>query len=918
MELIRSSVIHFEANNIKLTRSIGGVFFIEFETNYKIYSGDTVRIVGNDNKTYSFIVSEINKTSYKADHISYELKRYLLFNELNRPDFGYINLTACIALLVPILASKGFTLTTNFDTGQAKYTKDITFADDNLLSALQKICDVFKLELKFEDSTVLLAERLGAIEPVQTINAGVNSNPITKKISRDNIVSVVYPKGSGENLPEYYPFSELRPITFDMATKSIPSYDFNELKVSNAETIANYGTIEKPVQFEDVRIVSKRAVIDSFSVDGDKCILKVIKANLGANLMDSVGVSLLNNKTTLVITKNLKLLENVRLAEYAQDDTHYIFKYAKEQSGIDVSTWDFANGTLILFGYIRQDDYDAAKDKLIAEAQKYLDTNKAPEIEYSVDMTYFIDYIDISSLAFDIGDTVKLIDETEDINTDVRVIEYTFDINKGYFTTVKFSNFINKMPYDIIQEQIDLRNSLEKQKTFSDGLAIRLRDTLNKHELLVKSNFYGEENEYVRIGAQDRNFVITGLTITPDDGLKGKISWTSCQFQLVVSDSVFTIAAGNQTLSNGIYFLEVKTVNGGNTGEIVILTTKKAGEDAGYTYYPFGAIEVTTDKPTEIATSYGLTLIDGGLIKTQSITADQIQAETITADKLIKTLALVASQLIQAGNVKIGKDSSGNGYLEIGTPTDTYYLKFNQGTGVFDIQANLKVAKDENSIEFVDSQITLSDYGYDSPFQNYQKKVVTFQTQWIPGCFNTIRFYFDKFHENLYTSAISITTRSTTHGNVAELYSTVDTDGSGYSGIKLDCYGYHSDFLFWDSVYIKSVFLWNSPHFSTYTSYLNFSKPICLPSLVAELLANYPNGTLGRDANGNLKFKQNDVWFDVMYRPKNTTSTSKTTTTPTFPESPADGDYHEHTYTGEVPNQKYLYIYKFGRWIRIA
>ena len=79
-----------------------------------------------------------------------------------------------------------------------------------------------------------------------------------------------------------------------------------------------------------------------------------------------------------------------------------------------------------------------------------------------------------------------------------------------------------------------------------------------------------------------------------------------------------------------------------------------------------------------------------------------------------------------------------------------------------------------------------------------------------------------------------------------------------------------------------------------------------------------PNGTLGVDANGNLKFKQNDTWFDVMYRPTNTTSTSYTTTTPTFPQNPADGDYHEHTYTGEEPNKKNLYIYKFGRWIQIA
>ena len=65
-------------------------------------------------------------------------------------------------------------------------------------------------------------------------------------------------------------------------------------------------------------------------------------------------------------------------------------------------------------------------------------------------------------------------------------------------------------------------------------------------------------------------------------------------------------------------------------------------------------------------------------------------------------------------------------------------------------------------------------------------------------------------------------------------------------------------------------------------------------------------------------FKQGGTWRDVNYRPTNTTSTSYTTTTPTFPESPADGDYHEHTYIDEEVTTKYLYIYKFGGWRRIA
>jgi len=320
-------------------------------------------------------------------------------------------------------------------------------------------------------------------------------------------------------------------------------------------------------------------------------------------------------------------------------------------------------------------------------------------------------------------------------------------------------------------------------------------------------------------------------------------------------------------------------------------------------------IQYKQDALPELAFGFGKTYINGGDIVTQ----------TITADKLIKTLALVASQFIQAGNVKIGKDSSGNGYLEIGAPSDTYYLKFNQGTGVFDIQANLKVAKDANTIKFVDSQITLADYGYSSPDLNSTERSITFWTRWLPDIFNEISFYFEKIDGNFYKSRIRIETHSAFDFlNAAELYSKVYTDGSGYSGIKLDSCGYYSgsNTIMRDSAIIDSVFLYN-PDTLKKTSYFDFSRPIYFqPSLATELLANYPNGTLGVGANGNLRFKKSGTWFDVGYQPTNTTSTSNTTTEPTFPENPVDGDYHEHTYTGtaEPPKRKILYIYKFGKW----
>ncbi|KYC55579.1 MAG: hypothetical protein APG08_01588 [Candidatus Methanofastidiosum methylothiophilum] len=258
-------------------------------------------------------------------------------------------------------------------------------------------------------------------------------------------------------------------------------------------------------------------------------------------------------------------------------------------------------------------------------------------------------------------------------------------------------------------------------------------------------------------------------------------------------------------------------------------------------------------------------------------------------------------------------------------------MKFNQGTGVFDIQANLKVAKDANYIEFEDSGIKLSDYGYDSPYQNYQKKDVAFWTSWssdssASSSNSEIQLVLEDYN-NAYSSTIEVRA-STEHlvpgphiiyyDNSAQLYSNVDMNGFGYSGIKLGCCAFDDIYYVYRKSWatIKSALIWN---LSYQAVYLDFNSPIYFSrSLVPELLANYPNGTLGRDTNGKLMFKQGGTWFAVAYQPTNTTSTSDETTEPTFPKNPVDGDYHEHTYTGETPNKKTLYIYKFGKWYGLA
>ena len=469
-----------------------------------------------------------------------------------------------------------------------------------------------------------------------------------------------------------------------------------------------------------------------------------------------------------------------------------------------------------------------------------------------------------------------------------RIESFDYSESKQGYTSLKLSTKIKKIPSISVQKQIETDKKIKEIITEVTDLRKNYKATRDSFNLLKQNNFFGSDEEYHVIGSNERDYALLGCNFATE---MNKVRWTNGQLNL--DGLYYNIPAGvEEHLESQIKYISIKLKqNDFSSATLYFSDTKLSGLIGEYTYYTLGMIQYKQDALPELAFGFGKTYINGGDIVTQ----------TITADKLIKTLALVASQFIQAGNVKIGEDGSGNGYLEIGTETDTYYLKFNQSDGKFKIKADLYIGQGENKIFFEDAGIRITDRSGSGDLATW--KWVEFEDSRR----TTNRFEFLFSQESDKSSNGRIVNRTSNAdligSNFFELQNSQNADGSGTSFIALGAK--RSSDATPGNVTIAGIMTTNGK------AYASFNRAIRLES---ETPDDQPNGSLLVDSAGNLRFKKGGTWIEVNRSPTNTTSTSDETTEPTFPENPVDGDYHEHTYTGVTPNQKRLYIYKFGKW----
>jgi len=637
-------------SEIKLTRSLSGVFFLTFKTQQNIQQNDVLKTKINDTDFTFNIVKE--KDSYKAYHRIYDLSKKLFLRETDGADqFAIIGYEANKTALESYLTGFGFNLIDNLDASLKDNLKAVDYSSDNVLSALTKFLEAFGAEHEFNDRNIYIKTRVGLDIPQQFIQAGGNTNAITKEIDTSNIITRLYPKGKSDNLDvlENYYYNELRPVNYDFINKKIED---NPQLYIDSSVIGQYGVIEQIKEF-DVKLHNLNGNVVSWgqiSIDEENYNYIDIDKTIDLSILEA-------NQCTLFMTKGFEQVQEVRIKYDSCTSTRIV--YYPQLTNKDIYNIDFTNGSYILMGYITQTQYDEAKNQLITEANNYLEQHKEAKITYSINFAYFSEQDRQQiNLSVNIGDAVRLIDKSQAIDTVVRVLDFEYDLKLGMYNKITFSNTFERMPVNSIIDEMYVKLSEQQKKIREEALLLNgsvqtARTALERHELLVQKQFYGNENEYVRIGSEDRNYQVHGLEIVPT---LERIDWTEFRFQEVFEDVSYKVASGNKIeTTTKDYFMSIRidkndTENLNNGNIISFSETMEKGEIGGYTYYPLGVVRFVAGKVAMPAIDKGFTLIHGDFIQTGTITADKIAAGTITADKLTSNFTISAGQYIQAGD----------------------------------------------------------------------------------------------------------------------------------------------------------------------------------------------------------------------------------------------------------------------------
>jgi len=688
---------NIEPVSAELKRSLMGPFLLEVEVadTSNIYVGDELKInIGIE--IFTFEIREVKERKITAEHISYVLQNYALIDKyFNTPptyddyfEFADVTLDSLLSFLSPLLSDIGFSIVNNSNNTA---TKDITFQGDNLLSAIQKIADTFKVEFLQHDTYIEFLDQVGTDQNIK-VNAGVNTEKIVKNIDKSYIVTRIYPIGSSDNLPDGYYYSNLRPTTFDLSTKT----HSGNVYVDNTEGITNYGIIERIVEFSDIKIQSRKGTVEATGEEYLSEYERTYPYIYDSALSDIDETKALS--ATLFIVDGLKAAELRIVKASAAEKKIYYSKTLKDGSEL---SWTPSNGSkYTLVGYITQTELDAARDKLIQAAQDYLNEHSAPKVTYELREIYLQD------LTFDIGDSLRLIDDTQEIDEKVRVLEYTKDLVTNVYKSIKLSNSIEKIPYEILKEQQEQKKEIKKIKVNLTNSAQTAREALERHNLLVRNNFYGSENEYIVIGSESRNFVLKGVEISENDTTPGLIEWTAGYFQVVGSNTAFTIGAGSQQLTSGTYyiFIQIDSSDPSNAGgnNKIVLNTDMLSNSGTIEYYPLGMAEFDGIR-TKIATSYGFTLIDGNYIKTGTIEFDKLTNQLDLTGKIMSK-----TNVIEIGDM-IGPSSNDTG-IYIYDPLDSNagyiltssglkYVKGKETAGILSILKQQKITFDGTKSE---------------------------------------------------------------------------------------------------------------------------------------------------------------------------------------------------------------------------
>lgn len=524
--------------------------------------------------------------------------------------------------------SSGWSVGEFEDLGRVTVEFDSTY----ILDALTMVAQAFKAEWGIKGKEMSLKKAVGTPRSLTfEYGKGKGLYSLTRKSLQDKkIVTRAYARGGDKNLPEgvfgYFTIP-------GYVEKNTALYGIREGEYINEEIYPHRtGTITAVSQIDKQLFTASDTSID-FDLNGQR----------------------IDGETAYIVFKSGLLEGNqFEITSYNHTSKTIRFKANDEGNGILFPTETVhaeVGDKYTLIGIRMPQSYiDAAAAELTAKRQEYLDSNSVPRVVYELE----VDFIHLAreNTNLDAGDIIRLKDTEKGIDAEIRITEVSYPavypdvIENGMSFDAVIGNEVTYTLFEKIQndikEQKEVVTQYNKQSWERDRRNVQALTEFRSKVFDPDGNLENAMQQAIAgwFGTESMYYDLDDVVMSVNAGGDPNSFAMSAGrlihkvFKIEGLGNIWNLTAFYQsdlTPTQG-YYLSAKCSKSALTGEWV-LSTEQIPTDGvpGYWHFNFGYLSTVIDGERSFHPTKGFTMISGGQIETDVITAYLINVNRLFA-----------------------------------------------------------------------------------------------------------------------------------------------------------------------------------------------------------------------------------------------------------------------------------------------
>ncbi|MCW8314222.1 hypothetical protein K7A41_23555 [Sphingobacterium sp. InxBP1] len=524
--------------------------------------------------------------------------------------------------------SSGWSVGEFEDLGRVTVEFDSTY----ILDGLTMVAQAMKAEWGIKGKVISLKKTVGTPRSLTfEYGKGKGLYSLTRKSLQDKkIVTRAYARGGDKNLPEG---------VFGYFT--IPGYV--------EKNTALYGIREG--EFIDEEIYPNRTGTVTAVAQIDKQLFTVTDSSIDFDL----NGQRIDGETAYIVFKSGLLEGNqFEITSYNAGTKTIRFKANDEGNGMLFPTESVhaeVGDTYTLIGIRMPQSYiDAAAAELTAKRQEYLDSNSVPRVVYELE----VDYIQLRrwNTELNAGDIVRLVDSDKGIDAEIRITEISYDavypdvIENGMSFDAVIGNevtytFLEKMQNDI-KEQKEVVTQYNRQSWERDRRNVQALTEFRSKVFDPDGNLENAMQQAIAgwFGTESMYYDLDDVAMTVNaGGDPNSFEMTAGRlihkvYKIEGLGNIWSLTAFSQSglIPTQGYYLAAKCSKTALTGEWVLSTDQIPTDGVpGYWHFNFGYLSTVIEGTRSFHPTKGFTLISGGQIETDVITAYLINVNRLFA-----------------------------------------------------------------------------------------------------------------------------------------------------------------------------------------------------------------------------------------------------------------------------------------------